>query len=647
MKRLKMILSSLAFIGAWPGWSLAQGAEPSTPPTSDPSGLLTSLKSGHPRLLADAGKWRALNEQRKTDRELDRFLRWLEDQGRALLEEPPLRHEKQGIRLLLVSRTALTRIVLWSFNYRLTGDERFLRRAQQEMLAAAAFADWNPSHFLDTAEMTAALAIGYDWLFEKLDPDSRATIRAAIVTKGLRELIEPTKPSHVWWQRSEMNWNQVCFGGLTLGALAVADEEPEIAGQVLARAKANNPHGQKSYAPEGVYPEGPSYWSYGTTYEVMMIAALESALGTDWDLTATPGFTGSTGFLLQTTGPSGRVFNYSDGSENTEFEPALYWFAQRLKDPSLLAFQFEKLRTWMEKPMAASSGSQTLRFLPLTAFWWHPSTVTKNPRPPMRWLGRGEQPLAVFRTSWNDPDAMYLALKGGSASLSHAHMDAGSFVFEAKGVRWARDLGAQDYHSLESKGIKLFDMKQQSDRWKVFRTNNRSHNVLTINHQLHRVDGSARITGFSDDEQQPCAVLDLTPIFAGQATKVARGFLFRPDKHMLVRDELEGLKPGDTVRWAMVTGAEITVDGPIATLARDGKTLHARLIAPAGAKFESLPADPPPDDFNAPNPGMRMLIVNATAPDSGRLNIDVQLSLSADPSDEPFATVALERWPVK
>ena len=53
-----------------------------------------------------------------------------------------------------------------------------------EMKAVAAFPDWNPSHFLDVAEMTNALAIGYDWLYDDLTPTDRATIRAAIVEAG-------------------------------------------------------------------------------------------------------------------------------------------------------------------------------------------------------------------------------------------------------------------------------------------------------------------------------------------------------------------------------------------------------------------------------------------------------------------------------
>ena len=55
------------------------------------------------------------------------------------------------------------------------------------MLVAAKFKDWNPSHFLDTAEMTTALAIGYDWLYAVIKPADRKTIRDAIVQLGLNE----------------------------------------------------------------------------------------------------------------------------------------------------------------------------------------------------------------------------------------------------------------------------------------------------------------------------------------------------------------------------------------------------------------------------------------------------------------------------
>ena len=82
-----------------------------------------------------------------------------------MIEDPPVVHRLIGPRLLDQSRAALRRISTLAGLYRLDGDHRKADRARLEMLAAAAFPDWNPSHFLDVAEMTNALAIGYDWLY--------------------------------------------------------------------------------------------------------------------------------------------------------------------------------------------------------------------------------------------------------------------------------------------------------------------------------------------------------------------------------------------------------------------------------------------------------------------------------------------------
>jgi hypothetical protein len=600
--------------------------------------LLAGLRPGHPRLLVDDATWTEVTQRGRTDPRLAGLLRMITSDARQLLDEPVLAYRKVGRRLLAVSRTALQRTLTLSLAYRLTGEEAFARRAEAEMRSVAAFSDWNPSHFLDVAEMTAALAFGYDWLHEALGPEARATIRRAIVEKGLRPGLDPAAP-HNGWQSRENNWNQVCFGGLTLGALAVAEDEPRLARELLARARAGIVHGLKPYAPDGVYPEGPGYWSYGTSYQILMIAALQSALATDWGLSASPGFLESAAAFLQTTGPTGLLFNFADCRERGGLEPAMFWFARRLRDPFLLLAQERALDTLLERTQAGLAVEKS-RLLPLVAIWW-PQVKAAAKQPPRFWMGRGPNPIAVFRGSWTDAGALYLALKGGAAQLNHAHMDAGSFVLEADGVRWARDLGMQDYESLESKGIDLWNRRQDSPRWQVFRLSNHSHNTLTIDGQLHRVDGAARIVAFSDAEASPFAVVDLSAVFAGQARRVLRGFRLLGDRAVLVQDELEGLTPGASVRWAMLTGAEVEVNGDRATLREDGRVLAARLLAPSG-RFAVVPADPPRDTFNAPNPGKWILALTASAPEDGVLRIAVLLTSGAaalSPHLEP-----VEEW---
>lgn len=593
---------------------------------------LATLRPEHPRLIATADDWARLKERLAGDSTLASYHEGILTEARALLKAWPVQRKMTGRRLLAVSRTLVHRITTLGYAWQMTGDRAFAERAEVEMLAAAAFRDWNPSHFLDVAEATAALAIGYDWCFDALSTESREEIRNAIVSHGIAPGM-PTRGNG--WQRSRNNWNQVCLGGLTLGALAIADEHPEIARHVLSLARERIGNGLAPYAPDGVYPEGPSYWAYGTSYQVLMIAALESALGTDLGLAARDGFLESAGFVLQGTGPGGRYYNFADGREGGGLNGAMFWFARKLGDPGLLMFNWRHL--------ASEKEVETSRFSPLVPLWW-PETGTKKAAPslPLRWNGHGENPLGVFRESWTDPGALYLAFKGGAAELNHAHMDAGSFILEADGVRWGIDLGLQEYESLESKGVDLWNRSQDSQRWQVYRLGNFSHSTLTIEGKHHRVDGHATFTHFSDSDANPGAILDLSPVFEGQATSVRRGFRILPGRRVLVQDELTGLKPGVTVRWQMPTRATVSTDGATAILAQDAKKFHAKLLSP-GVTFATEPASPPDDGFNAPNPEVSLLFANAVAPESGTLRISVVLSPGG--SGEANAEVAsLDSW---
>ncbi len=73
------------------------------------------------------------------------------------------------------------RVIIPRSTVRVSGDRRFADAAIAEMKTAATFKDWNPRHFLDTAEMTTALAVSYDWLFNVMDGRQCDTIRRAII----------------------------------------------------------------------------------------------------------------------------------------------------------------------------------------------------------------------------------------------------------------------------------------------------------------------------------------------------------------------------------------------------------------------------------------------------------------------------------
>jgi hypothetical protein len=58
------------------------------------------------------------------------------------------------------------------------------------------------------------------------------------------------------------------------GALAIADENPAVAREIVEAAVRSLPLAMHEYAPDGGYREGPAYWAYGTTYNILAIAWL-------------------------------------------------------------------------------------------------------------------------------------------------------------------------------------------------------------------------------------------------------------------------------------------------------------------------------------------------------------------------------------
>ena len=590
----------------------------------------------HPRLFLSDERLEQLRRKVDTDPMLDGIWRHIHRQADALLDEPAVEREQVGRRLLPISREVLKRVSYLAMSYKLTGKDSYAERAEKEMLAAAGFRDWNPDHFLDVAEMTAALAIGYDWLHEKLDAETRRTIREAIISKGLQ-----TSFDHAgWWVTTTNNWSQVCHGGLTLGALAVFEHEPEIARRTIIRAMQHIHRPMDVYGPNGAYPEGPGYWAYGTVYNVMFIDALATALGNDFGLSEHEPFMASARYYLHVHGPTSLHFNYSDNGERAEVSASMFWFARKLEQPQLLWMERRKLESFIEDEDATGP-----RTLPLMLAW---SGRLEGIDPPQQkhYRDDGDTPIGIHRGDWS-PAAVYIGLKAGTPQANHGQMDIGSFVMDAEGVRWAVDLGKQDYHSIERAGLNLWDKSQDSDRWRIFRLNNRSKNTLVVDDQLQRVDGFAPITSFSDDPGSAHTVIDMTEVYDGQLAQAHRGVRLIDDEKVQVQDEVRGgADERVTVRWGMLTRAavEIVADDR-AVLQQDGRRLGLRVLSPqgAGVKLETYETADPPGEHDAPNPGTRMIGFKVHV-EAGQEKTLAVLLEPGGPSEGDTEVEPLDRW---
>lgn len=558
-----------------------------------PISVKTVTNKQHPRILLFD------DEKQSIAQSIDHSQCW-KKMHEAILSEcnqmidlPPVERIQIGRRLLGKSREALRRIFQLSYAWRMTGEQKYFDRCEKELLAVSRFSDWNPSHFLDVAEMTMAVSIGYDWLYPALSDQSKQTIRQAIIEKGLKQSFDNKYNS---WLKVVNNWNQVCNAGMTYGALAIAEDEPEMAKSVIDRALDSIHLPMDEYKPDGAYPEGYSYWDYGTSFNVMFLSAVEKVFGTDFGLSKAPGFLLTSGFLQNMTGVTGQCYNWGDSGSSGNLSPAMFWFAQRNNDPSQL---------WVEKSYLQRddySGFARDRLLPAVMIWGKGTVLEKIAEPKAKaWKGQGDNPVAMMRTSWTDPNAIYLGFKTGSPSVNHAHMDVGSFVMEANGVRWASDFGMQDYESLESKGIALWGREQNSQRWTVFRLNNRAHNTLTVNNQFQNVKGYAKIERFSDKPDFMFATTDLTSIYSGELKSVKRGVAIVDQKYVVISDELQAESKPTVVRWTMMTTATPELNEKSIVLTKNGKKLLLKIESDLPVTTKTWSTEPT-NNYDAPNP---------------------------------------------
>ena len=552
----------------------------------------------HPRILLLSGEEQIISELVATDEVWKKMHSAILKEANKILAKPLLERVMIGRRLLSTSRECLRRIFYLSYAYRMSLDDRFLNRAEEEMLAVSAFSDWNPSHFLDVAEMTMALAIGYDWLYPVLADDSKTTISHAIAKKGL----EPSYDGdYNWFLRSSNNWNQVCNAGMTYGALAIEGEYPELARATIDRAMQTIGLPMKDYGPDGAYPEGYGYWGYGTSFNVMFLSAIDRIQKKSHNLLETPGFLETADFLQHMLTPTGPCYNWGDNGLGGSLKPAMFWFAEKRADPSLL---------WSENKFLQIDNYSKFtrdRLLPAIMIWGKHIPLGQITEPSAKfWVGQGKNPVALMRTSWTDPNALYVGCKAGSPSVNHGHMDIGSFIMEADGVRWVSDFGSQNYESLESKGLSIFGKSQDAQRWTIFRMNNFAHSTLTVNDKLQRVSGYAKIDRYSDATDFSYAISDISSVYDGQLRHASRGIGIKEESYVIVRDEISTLDKETKVRWNLVTFADVALRDDGATLTEQGQKLFIDVISSTDIEMKTW-STAPTNDYDAENPGSIML----------------------------------------
>lgn len=486
-------------------------------------------------------------------------------------------------------------------------------RAVVELQAAAALPSWQwpVGQALEHSTMTFGMAIGFDWLYAVLTPSQRAMAANATLVLGVREQMRSFHEA-LWHTHDIGNWVLVTNGGMVASTIAVADEGGAMGATMSNYVFTHGLNAMRgalaSFAPFGVWPEGPGYRNYAMQYVTRAAATLQGALGSDYGIMASPGMEGTGIYDFTMHGPSGTFFNWADCHAEHNSPTTLFFLGTTFKQPVLAAaarsvltrFGGADVETLVHFSDAGSDAD--IGALPLNRVYTDPSSD--------RAYGRKKH-VGFFRSCWLcDPsDAAWAGFKGGEnvfddhgsdSHNNHGHLDVGNFVLEMKGVRWAVELGPGQYDYPDIAYFGRF-------RFSYYKTSSQGHNVLSFDGETQSRVGSGAIEdGARVNTTEPMAVINVTDAYAaGGAAAVARTVSFERNYTAFVVNDTWSHEGATTATWQMHTFATaaaptVRADGAaVVTLSEAGKTLTMAATAadgtPVSFSVTQLELAPPQD----------------------------------------------------
>ena len=532
----------------------------------------------HPRVLGSEKNFSRILEH-ISDEPFKTFYGTVKKAADNLLDKDCVQYVANADGLLEPAREVKRRVEYCSMMWRLTKESKYGERAWKEIENAISFPDIYPEiSGLVISELLFAYGLGYDWLYDFLDADREKMLREEMVNR--LNFMNREIGVNANWGLLTNNIHSVVRGGTCVAAIALLEKEPKLSDALIRKCVSELPVSMKMTAPEGVYPEGPSYWDYGTIYTVHCMATLEAAFGTDFGLNKVTGYDKTGEFPLFISSPMGAAFNFGDSGSYSPGGAQLYWMAKKYNKP---------LYSWYQRRVNGGGGVFDL-------IWYNPE-YDVNPDladVPLDAVKNGEQNFAAFRSSWTDSDGLYAAIKGGYNQTTHGDLDIGSFMIDALGKRWLLDYGYEKY---SNPGI--FERNTNAKRWTYYGKRAEAHNTLVMNPSNapdQDVFASCEIDEFFVSGGGGYAVIDMTAAYKKYAKSVVRAMMvFDRKRQVMIRDEIIG-KDSPKVWWQIHTPANITLsaDKKSAVLEIDGEKMMVTLKTPDDAVFEIRDSAPLP-----------------------------------------------------
>ncbi len=562
-------------------------------------------EKAHPRIFFNNDELNQMREWTKTDEYMRKSYAKLIQACEELIKTGALKRANSNNSLLQMS-----------VGYLLSGDVRYKDWIWESITGIIESKSFNPiKQYLSVGDTLRNMAYTYDMMYNEWTEEQRQIVRNAMMHYGIENTLCYTRAYNKFAGTDGGNWGQIIMSGLGAAGLALAGEGEEytdIVNETINRSiEALTRMHPKTISEGGDYVEGVGYWSYGMTNYLPYLAAMQHCMGETGGLADLPGMRRCGDFPIGSTGPKG-FYNFADSSGGGTITAGGFFFlSDYFDDPSYGAFQ-------LNYTSGGGDVFSMLLYSPKPEYSNYLDYMPKYTYTP------GNNEVVAVRRSWVDNNAAFLGAKAGAATTWHDHLDTGSYIYDNLGVRWAIELGADDYNH-----INLYN----DGKYAFYRNRAEGQNTLVINPdgKLDQNTGAQYKCVVDEIEVNDSAayvMMDITKAYEGRGvSSVKRGFaMLNNYGSLLIRDEIQSSKPAEVYAF-MHTQAhiEIAPDGKSAILTQNGQKLRARLVGNSAGKLVNMAADPLPTSPNPkeayPRNGIRKLAVHVENVKSPVINL--------------------------
>lgn len=608
----------------------------SRPSKGEMSELYKSNFAGsHPRLFTNKHNLDEMAKKLQSGGSYEAYGNKIKEQADKDMTKEPCKLVMNGVRIN--TGTFLPRVKGFIMAYLITKDEKYKQRLFDELKSYGDSANqWAPNHFLSATELTVVYSIAYDWFYDSWSRTERDYICEIIKTRSLDYAYMAAHG--IWnytveWMKAPEsdseelgNWPVVCEAGQIVGAIATMDEYPDFCLDIIENGLRHIEYSLSEFAPDGGWVEGLSYWGYTLDHFALILSALDYSFGTYFGYSDYEPIKKTMDFEVAMLGSNG-IFGFGDANAyNSGEEPQsenMAYFAYAFNDNSWFQYRKQQLNKkngeygifdWLYLPADTAGG--------------------KMERSGNDFYFKRLKTGTMFG---EENGETFLGYHCGSNLDGHMNYDSGTFVFYSMNVRWAVELGRDNYdisdpYRVRAEGNNVYVINPDKSKGQC--VNTPTQNVIKRKY----------------GENTSYAVMDITESYADNAEKALRGIMLTDNRtSAVIRDEIS-LKRESSLYWFMHIDNDVNVEinGNAAVMTKNGKKVRFEFISNqelnlSVMKAERLSTSGEKENGEMDNAKFKKIVLSGDGLKDD-LNITVKLTPEDGKKHSELKDLPLDQW---